>query len=259
MKRFHLFEFEDYTWFPNVIRDGGTDFLGFMLKNMRFYKPAIEILEDLARQTKHNHIVDLCSGNGGPISLVENHIDKDLGMKFTLTDKFPNISAYKKLETDTNGTISYRLKSLDILTDTIETKGIRTLFTAIHHFKPEDVKSILSKTVKDQMPIAIFDGGDKHFWSILAIMITHPILFFFCTPFIKPFKWSRLIFTYIIPLIPLYAIWDGVVSVLRLHTPQELDKLVKEADDKQQFDWSSGKAKNKLGFSVAYLVGLPKN
>jgi len=257
LRRFHLFEFEDFAWFPKIIRDGGTDFLGFVLKYLKFYEPSIKIIEDVITQSGHHHIVDLCSGNGGPISMIHDEIDKDLQVSYTLTDKYPNRSAYKQLKTTSNGIIDYRSESLDILTDSIQYKGIRTLFTAIHHFKPEDVQVILNNAIIDRAPIAIFDGGNKHIGSILAIMITHPILFFFGTPFISPFKWSRLLFTYIIPLIPLYAIWDGIVSILRLHTPEELLAYAQTSDDKQQFSWSAGKVKNKVGFSVAYLVGIP--
>lgn len=257
MKRFHLFEFEDYDWFPKIIRDGGTDFLGFVLKYIKFYEPSINILEDVVKRSGHHHIVDLCSGNGGPISLVHDKIDKDLQVSYTLSDKFPNRAAYKKLKTTSNGIIDFKSESLDILNDIIITEGIRTLFTAIHHFKPEEVRLILNNAIIDRAPIAIFDGGNKHIGSILAIVLTHPIWFFFGTPFIRPFKWSRLLLTYIIPLIPLYAIWDGIVSILRLHTPEELLGYAHNSDNKQQFTWSAGKVKNKVGFSVAYLVGIP--
>ena len=32
------------------------------------------------------------------------------------------------------------------------------------------------------------------------------------TPFVRPFRWSRLLFTYVIPLIPLLVLFDGTVS-----------------------------------------------
>ena len=108
------------------------------------------------------------------------------------------------------------------------------------------------------MPIGIFDSGDKHIGTILGILFFHPILFFFCTPFIKPFKWSRIFFTYIIPLIPIYTIWDGVVSILRLYRPDELLNMAKSIDRENKYDWESGNIKNKIGFSVAYLIGIPK-
>ncbi|MBT8305228.1 MAG: class I SAM-dependent methyltransferase [Bacteroidia bacterium] len=258
MKRFHFFEFEDYAWFPKNIRDGGTDFLGFVLRLLKFYDPSIEILEKLSQETGHSHIIDLCSGSGGPISLIQEKIDNDIGMTFTLTDKFPNLSAYDLLKSNSNGIIDFKEEPLDLLNDEIGHEGIRTLFTAIHHFKPREVKGILQGTIQDDMPIAIFDGGDKHLGSIFAILITHPILFLFCTPFIRPFKWNRLLFTYIIPLIPVYAIWDGIVSILRLHTPKELLAIAHDADQGNKYNWSSGKVRNRIGFNVAFLVGKPR-
>lgn len=30
-KRIHLFEFEDFSWFPGIIRTGGTDYLRYFL------------------------------------------------------------------------------------------------------------------------------------------------------------------------------------------------------------------------------------
>jgi len=62
----HLFEFEDYSWFPELIRDGGTDFLGFILKELHYYKPAIPLLKNALRLSKSKHIVDTCSGSGKP-------------------------------------------------------------------------------------------------------------------------------------------------------------------------------------------------
>lgn len=231
--------------------------MGFVLKHLKFYEPAVKMIEDVVLRTKHRHIVDLCSGNGGPIALVHKLIDQELRVTYILTDKFPNLTAFEHIKNTSKGVIDFSKESLDIVQDNIHIKGIRTLFTAIHHFDPEDVIQILTHSVKDRSPITVFDGGNKHIGSILAILITHPILFLIFTPFIKPFKFNRILFTYLIPLIPLYAIWDGIVSILRLHEPQDLLRYAHIADVDKDFTWSSGKVRNRVGFSVAYLVGIP--
>ena len=122
--------------------------------------------------------------------------------------------------------------------------------------QPEQAKEILNNAINNKKPIAIFDLGDKNLLPILGILI-HPIIFFICTPFFKPFKISRLIFTYIIPLIPICTIWDGLVSILRLYGPNDLKRLVKEIGS-TTYHWEIGKAKHKLGFSVLYLLGYQK-
>ena len=259
MKRIHLFEFEDFKWFPDFIRDGGTDFLGFILQLTNFYDPSIKILEDVIKTTKHRHILDLCSGNGGPIESISQNINQELNLKFMLSDKYPNIPAYKKLKQSSNNKIDYVSQSLDVMHMDARTTGIRTMFSAIHHFKPNEVRTIFKNTMKSKMPICIFDSGDKHFGTIAGILLFHPILFFLCTPFIRPFKWTRIIFTYFIPIIPIYTIWDGIVSILRLYKPDELMEIAKSIDSEKFYDWKCGKLRSKMGFSLLYLIGTPKS
>jgi len=257
LKRVHLFEFEDYSWFPEFIRDGGTDFLGFLLKNLHYYKPVIPLLKDAIHYSKSNHIVDICSGSGKPIHYIFE--TAKLELTYTLTDKFPNIDAFKSLKKRSFGRIDFISDSYDILKNPKPIKGLKTLFTAAHHFSPQDLQTILKDSVSQNEPITIFDGGDKHLGTMIAILLLHPLFFILFTPFIKPFKVSRLLFTYFIPLIPMYAIWDGMISILRLHTPQELFKMAEKADTHKKFKWSYGKKRNAIGFSVTYLIGVPKS
>jgi len=130
------------------------------------------------------------------------------------------------------------------------------MFSAYHHFKPDAAKAILKNAVDNNAGIAIFDGGNKDLLMILGIIIIHPIAFFFLTPFFKPFRFSRLLFTYLIPLIPLCTVWDGIVSILRLYTPKDLYQLTRHLDA-EHYTWRSGKVKNKLGMKIAYLIGYP--
>ncbi len=255
MKRVHLFEFEDFNWFPDFIRDGGTDFLGFVLGVIRFYEPVVEVLENVIEKTNHNQILDLCSGSGGPIEFINQKIDPNIDIRFFVSDKYPNIPAYNDLKLRTKNIVSYNTQSLDVLKLNTDIIGIRTMFSAIHHFEPIEVKTILQNIVISGMPVCIFDSGDKHIGTILGILLFHPILFFICTPFIRPFKLSRIIFTYFIPLIPVYTIWDGVVSILRLYKPKELMEMAQSSDRQKLYDWKCGKLKNRIGFSVTYLIG----
>ena len=41
-----LFEFEDLSWFPDVIREGMTDYLRFIFTIGNLYKPIMPVLED---------------------------------------------------------------------------------------------------------------------------------------------------------------------------------------------------------------------
>jgi hypothetical protein len=250
-----LFEFEDLDWFPNVVRHGGTDFLRFFFTASKFYQPVVPLLSDLLRNSGERKILDLCSGSGGSMSLVKKDIERLLGENLivTLSDKFPQQQSQRNSIHDR---MEYHHKSIDVLLDVPPTEGVRTMFTAIHHFNETQVSSILQNASSSGKPVAIFDGADKNVFTFLAIPLFQPLLFAVCTPFIRPFKVSRLLLTYAVPLIPVMTIWDGMVSVTRLHQHSKLLVLAKKAVP--HYEWKAGLIRNRLGLRISYLIGVKK-
>jgi len=135
-------------------------------------------------------------------------------------------------------------------------KGLRTLFLTFHHFKPEDAKSILQNAVNSKSPIAIFEGQERSFAGLLALCLL-PVSVLYSTLFIKPFKWKRLLFTYIIPLVPLFAWWDGIVSSPRTYSVEEMKAMISELENKDDFEWEVGRIRSGPGF-ILYLLGVEK-
>jgi hypothetical protein len=256
--RAFLFEFEDLKWFPDFLRQSMTDYLRYFLNATNFYKPTTRLLNGCLEQSRSNNVIDLCSGGGGAIESVVKNIKHETGkdIHFILTDKFPNIEAFSFLKKQMPDNIDFVESSVDAGDVPAALTGVRTVYSAIHHFDREAIKTVIRDAVKANAPIAIFDGGDKNLLTIMGIIIFHPIAFFLCTPFFKPFRLSRILFTYLIPLIPLCAIWDGAVSITRLYHPRDLLEIAKEAGG--DYEWKAGKAKNHFQMNVAYLTGIPK-
>ncbi|MBC8006095.1 MAG: class I SAM-dependent methyltransferase [Verrucomicrobia bacterium] len=259
--RFRGFEFEDQSWFPDVIRNYMTDYLRFLFHTFKLYQPVLPILREALIKTNNYQILDLCSGSGGAMEGVYDNLKHTLRMdvKITLTDLFPSTLIYKHLSQNTNGAISYVARPVDATSVPCELLGFRTLFSGFHHFDPGKATAVIKNAIESQRAIGIFDGGNRNGWMILAILVLHPILIFLCTPLIRPFRVSRLLFTYVIPVIPLCTVWDGIVSVLRLYKPKEMLKMAMEADIAYSYTWNSGMVKNKYGMGIAYLVGYPVN
>jgi len=65
IRRLHLFEFEDLSWFPDIIRRGGTDYLRYFLIRSHLYRPAAGLILKTLKKTGHDRIIDLCSGGVG--------------------------------------------------------------------------------------------------------------------------------------------------------------------------------------------------
>jgi hypothetical protein len=254
-----LFEFEDLSWFPNTIRESMMDCLCFIIKMLNIYEPIIPLIMEGLQKTNSKQIVDLCSGGGGAMEQISQNINRqsDDKIKIVVTDKFPNVSAFKLLATKSKSDISFLETSIDAANVPLTLIGFRTIFSAFHHFRKPFAKSVIQNAVNSKSGIGIFDGGDKNIFIIIGLIIIYPFIFFFCTPFFRPFRFSRLFFTYLIPIIPTCQIWDGIVSIIRLYKPDELLKIATEVDTETYY-WRAGKMKNKLGMHVTYLIGYPK-
>jgi len=254
----YLFEFEDLNWFPDTIRESMTDCLRFIITTIDIYQPVIPLLKEGLHKTNTNQIIDLCSGGGGAIEQLRNKLNQqsNSNVKIILTDKYPNKNAFELLSAKSKGNILFSDIPVDAANVPATLKGFRTIFSAFHHFNKAFAKSVIQNAVDTKSGIGIFDGGDKNIFVILGMILIHPIIFIVFTPFFKPFRFSRLLFTYLIPIIPFCQIWDGVVSILRLYKPDELLEMAKEVDHEKYF-WKAGKMKNKFGIHVTYLIGYP--
>jgi hypothetical protein len=134
--------------------------------------------------------------------------------------------------------------------------GCRTLFNALHHFRPDDARKILQSAVDARQPIAIFDVPERTVPYLVGILFA-PIVFVIACPFLRPFDWRWIIFTYLIPVIPLFVVWDGLVSGLRAYSLAELDELVASLDaDGYQWDLGQVKVGNQPAH-ITYLTGRP--
>lgn len=79
------------------------------------------------------------------------------------------------------------------------------------------------------------------------------------TPFVKPLTWRQLVFTYLIPIIPICYAWDGQASLPRMYAANDIDELLNGLG-KNNYYWEHGPAKRSNGKKLGtYIVGYPKD
>lgn len=254
--RLHLFELEDQAWFPATLRDLSTDYLHFMSGALKIEGVVLPIVERVVRQTGVTEIVDLCSGGSGPVpALLDRLVAADLPMQATLTDRYPNAEAFGAIASRSRGRISFLNRPVDARAVPQELTGLRTIFNGFHHFAPSDAAAILRDAVDARQPIAIFELSERSARNILPVILV-PIFVWLATPFMRPFRWTRLLWTYPLPLVPLTCFWDGVVSQFRAYTVEELRELGRQAGP---FTWEAGQVAMAGGRArLTYLIGTPE-
>ena len=93
--------------------------------------------------------------------------------------------------------------------------------------------------------------------GVILSMLLVPLLVWLMTPFIRPFRLSRLIFTYLAPLMPFAAMFDGVVSCLRTYTPLEIEAMTATLQA-QDYRWQTGEERLQGSPGIVTdLIGIP--
>lgn len=255
MKRFHLLELEDQPWFPRTIRDLATDYLQFIQTFFRVDRVMAPIVERGLEAAATTRIVDLCSGGSGPLRLLVTDLAAEgVRVHATLTDLYPNVPAFETIAAQSNGTIDFETRSVDARAVPPDLAGLRTLFNAFHHLKPEDARSVLHAAAAARQPIAIFELSERSWGNLLGVLAA-PVGVLIATPFMRPFLWRRLFWTYLIPAVPFTCLWDGIVSQLRAYTPDELRGL---CEGSAPMRWDVGQIPIAKGSGrLTYLLGFP--
>jgi hypothetical protein len=264
MTRLQLFEWEDQPWLPSVIRDYLTDHLCFGLGSEQastLHHAIAEILKPAMERLGTNVIVDLCSGGGGPLLAVQRHLQADMhfAATVTLTDLYPNVAAFRRAQASSNGNVRACFESVSAFDVPSHLGGLRTLFTAFHHFHPADARRVLQDAVAKEQGIAVFEPFDRSLRMAAFLGWAGIVRGLALTPRLGPMTPGRFVLTYLLPVAPAVVAWDGVVSSLRSYTVSELRGLAASvmAD---HFTWDAGQIRVTTpggAISLTYLVGLP--
>jgi len=215
------FELEDQAWFPNILREQQTAFIGWMVRAFGLYKGIDQVLAQ--EVSKHNGtITDLGSGAGGPWKqLAMSPLLR--GASIELTDLYP------QAPTELAPNCSYYSKPLSALQPLPHAKGLVTLFNAFHHFTPEQREQMIRNLVlngRSFMAAEILAPTVLDFLRILTATTIGQLLF---APFIRPFSWKRMLFTYVLPINILTVTWDGLASVFRGISAKDMEAMAAKA------------------------------
>jgi hypothetical protein len=256
MRRVQFIELHEQPWFPQSIRDEVTDMLQFGLNLSGAYASVAPLLEKALQVTGNRFVVDLCSGGGGPwVGLSRKLQENPRLFGICLTDKYPNIQAFEDAGRISEN-ITFCPEPVDATNVPTDLPGFRTMFTSFHHFRREQALAILRNSVAARQGIGIFEITRRSAPTI-ALMFLWALAAFIFTPFIYPFRWTRLLWTYAIPIIPFVLLFDGVVSCLRTYRPVELNELTDELME-DGYHWETGEyGGGTLKVPITYLIGFP--
>lgn len=214
-------ELEDHGWFPPILRNFQTEFIGFVVATFNVYAVFVQYLNSLRLPVQP--VVDLCSGSGEPaISIFRK---SNCFSRLSLSDKFPNTMNFHE------GQISHDNLGTDVLEVEFKHGTYYTMFNAFHHFTDEDKLKIVQNIRTSGSLAFLVETLEPTLFCLLKVFLTTIIGGLLLTPFILPFSLKRLFFTYIFPVNILTVTFDGIVSVCKSRSIKQYQTLFADCEN----------------------------
>ncbi len=257
MRRFHGVELSDLTWFPPVLREAGNAYLRFAGELFGQPEKILPVVESALDRSGEKEILDLCSGGAGPILWIARELaERGRPVPVTLTDFYPSDGA-RELVAAREPRARYESEPVDAGAVPAERPGLRTIMNAFHHFRPDFGQRVLASAVEARRPIVLFEVARRSPITLLVILGV-PFMVLLLVPFLRPFRAAWVPLTYLLPVIPLFILWDAIVSTLRTYTTDELIDLASAADPNDSFDWQAEERRVTGPLRGIALVGIPR-
>lgn len=254
-RRRHLIELHEQPWFPAVWRDLFRAGLGKAFVLFGLSREFSRALSRLLAVHRPSEVLDLCSGSGECSADAWRHArapDEASACVLVLSDLYPDRQRWTRADPAAR----YIDAPLDARTLAADLPRTRMMLSALHHFRPDDLRELLRATASEADAFVAVDRSARNWREMLVTLFVVPFAAAFITAFmIRPFRPRNLLWGLIIPVIPLVALLDGIVSNLRSYTVEELQTLTR--DVATTFTWEVGQTPGDRQVPpMTYIIGV---
>ncbi len=253
--RMHLIELHEQPWFPATWRRLFQRGLGRGSTLMGAYENAAPLLERVLRRAGARSVIDLCSGSAEPILALRERLADELKPAVVLSDLYPNDEEIERVKARCPGVIDYFPHPVDARRVPADAPRVRTIFGALHHFPPDEVRAILRDAAENADGFAAFESTGRT-WLHMALLLPLPLFSAAATAFaLRPIRARNVVWGALLPVIPAAAVIDGLVSNLRTYTVEELEGFTRDLGV-PGFAWEAGQIDiARVSAKTTYLIG----
>jgi hypothetical protein len=202
------------------------------------------LVEPLARflsEANTRELLELGSGAGGPARILCRALARrGVAARFVLSDLHPRVDAWAAARAGQPESIDFEPTPVDAthVPPALARGRARSLINVFHHFPPDVAAAVLKDAVRGAPGVFLAEGFERHPLQFANFAVAGvPALL--VNPILSPHhRLAKAALTYLTPAALGMAIWDGLVSTLRVYEEGELRAMVAPLGDR--FRWTYG-------------------
>ena len=267
LPRYQLLELHEQSWIPSSLRSDLQIGLSTMVRTLRLYHDVWKKLQHWVQTAQVDEILDLCSGAGGPAqTLVEASLAATGDSpRMILSDLYPQEESMQSLCEKYPKWIQQAPEPVDATS--VGSAGYngegkvraRSLIACFHHFPPELATQMVQDAIHHRAPVLILEPMTRSVQALLNATVGSGFL----VPLLRLTQKPRSPGTFLrFPLNALQCLFDGMVSVMRTYTPEEIRAMTDvEGSD---YVWEIGVEKGltiepfPTLHHITYALGTPR-
>lgn len=266
LPRFQLIELHEQPWMPPSLRADLQLGITAMVRFFGLYKKVMPRIQSWLEEAQIDEILDLCSGAGGPArTLVEASLaTKGNAPQIIVSDLYPQMDSLNAICAKYPAYIRCAPSPVDAtnvgdIGRNDENKArARSMIACFHHFPPALCRGMLEDAISQRAPMLILEPMVRSLPALLlAAGISASVI-----PALRVLYGPTNLRTILRqPINAGQCVVDGVVSILRTYTPDEMHRMTDLPGS--DYHWDIG---IETGFGpdsfplhkITYALGTPR-
>ncbi|MDA3969823.1 MAG: hypothetical protein PF442_00565, partial [Desulfobulbaceae bacterium] len=259
LKNILTFEFNDSPRCPDFIRESILEVLGASIRDAGVYDRLAPRFIECCTEGGIREVLGIGAGSGESTAVF---LDAVLQTVHTpphiyISDLLPMVrvmaetcNRYPDLMTPIHHPVDIRNPSV------APDHDMRMVLSAFHHFDRELAATFLHDAREQKVAVFIAEPFTRSLKAFLPLFLHGFTSLARNGIFSTKMRLAKFIFTFLIPLIPLCLLWDGLVSMMRMYTEEEFMEMVAALPESDQsYQWQYEEVQVPLGGTASLFTG----
>ena len=255
------FEFNDWPQCPTFIRESILEVLGKSIRDAGVYDALAPHFIQLYQDADVKNVLEFGAGSGESTAIFMDAVLQagQAPPRIYISDLYPMTTVMAQT-CDRYPELLHPVKESVDVCHPPETPphDMRMVLSAFHHFDRATARRFLLDAQQKGLTIFIAEPFTENLQAFLPLFL-HGFISLARNGVLSPkSRFLKFVFTFLIPIIPLCLLWDGLISMMRMYTKEDFMDITESfPPTAPAYIWKHIQVPIPLGGTGSLLIGQP--
>jgi hypothetical protein len=254
-------ECNDSPHCPQFIRESVLEVLGNSIRDAKVYENLAPRFIDFCTEHHIENILEIGAGSGESTAVFVDAVirHQQTPPHIYISDLLPMREVMRATAARYPDVLTPLEDSLDIRNPAAApAHDMRMVLSAFHHFDPEVVRTFFKAAQEQHIAVFIAEPFTNSLRAFFPMFLHGFISLARNGVQSSRMRLVKFFFTFLLPLIPMCLLWDGLISMIRMYDEQGFMEIVKTLPESGgAYQWHYEEVTVPLGGTASLFTGYP--